>query len=316
MGLIDAPSHCFITDSPTNNISNAVHCIDYFTEYAGKNLYLRFGPRHVNSEFVEKNKFILKGLIINNKFPYNKDEPNYDNEKLERIINEANIPKTPKEKVDNLVLFLSSIQDYSGQSIDIESKIELYILVSKLYFKNFEEYWFYFNTIKEMGLIDFNDASTKDFKKAERIRFTYKGLEYVVNLEESGDLSKKCFIAMSFSEAQLPIREVIKGCIISCGYQPLLVDEVPIPSEVTINDAIISLIKQCKFMISDFSEQKNGVYFEVGFALGLKKPVIYLCNKNDFKDTHFDTNHYPFLRYETFEELSEMLINRIKAWID
>ena len=83
----------------------------------------------------------------------------------------------------------------------------------------------------------------------------------------------------------------------------------------TINDAIISEIKSCKFCIADFSQQKDGVYFESGFAVGLGKPVIYTCHKDWFDKTHFDTNHFPHLIYENNSEFIQKLDNKIKAWI-
>ena len=36
---------------------------------------------------------------------------------------------------------------------------------------------------------------------------------------------------------------------------------------------------------------------------------------DDFKQTHFDTNHYPHIVYETYEDLEEKLIDKINAWI-
>jgi len=79
---------------------------------------------------------------------------------------------------------------------------------------------------------------------------------------------------------------------------------------------MIRFIKKCKFLIADFTEQKHGVYFEAGFALGLKRPVIYTCSEEDFKDTHFDTNHYPHIVYKNLDDLEIRLKNKIQAWID
>jgi len=48
----------------------------------------------------------------------------------------------------------------------------------------------------------------------------------------------------------------------------------------------------------------------------IKKPVIYTCKKEDFDNSHFDTNHYPHIVYENLEELKEKLKFKISAWID
>ena len=86
-------------------------------------------------------------------------------------------------------------------------------------------------------------------------------------------------------------------------------------ADVTINDALIAEIRKCKFLVADFTQHKHGVYFEAGFALGLKRPVIYLCHQDDFEQTHFDTNHYPHIRYQKLDELAQKLRDKIEAWI-
>jgi len=96
----------------------------------------------------------------------------------------------------------------------------------------------------------------------------------------------------------------------------ILIDEVHFDSESTINDAIIAQIKQAKFCISDFTQQKDGVYFEAGYALGRGLPVIYSCHKDDFEKSHFDTKHFPHIIYNNTEDLKRMLVDKINAWIE
>lgn len=121
---------------------------------------------------------------------------------------------------------------------------------------------------------------------------------------------------MSFSKSASEIRNVIKKVVSESGYEPLLVDELHYDSDMTINDAIIKFIKRSKFLIADFTEQKHGVYFEAGFALGLKRPVIYMCSEKDFGKTHFDVNHYPHIVYKDLNELEQQLRDKIQAWIE
>lgn len=316
MGTITAPKECFITGAPTTDCPSNRHKIEYNTEYAGQKFFFCFSPDHLNSEFVDENKYILQGLIINKKFPYDDEESTFNNYKLEKIIREANVPKSPKEKLDNLIMFLFSAQKFEGSEINIDSMGVLDLVLQKLYFKNQEEYWFYLSTLKNLGFIDFIDASSKDGNDAINIHLTYSGLEYVINLQESGEKSRKCFIAIWFTEKMAETREAIKEVINACGYQPILIDEVHYDSDITINDAIIRNIKECKFLIADFSGQRHGVYFEAGYALGKGRQVIYLCNEHDFSDTHFDTNHYPHIVYKNLSDLKTKLENKIQAFIE
>ncbi|MGC1516532.1 MAG: nucleoside 2-deoxyribosyltransferase, partial [Maribacter sp.] len=165
-------------------------------------------------------------------------------------------------------------------------------------------------------LLKFGGTLTKSAFNLGPITFTFKGLEYLILLEENGQFSKNCFIAMSFSDTANEIRQQIKKTVSEAGYKPILIDEVDYECDVTINDAIISQIKKCKFLIADFTEQRPGVYFEAGYALGLKRPVMYTCKSHDFKNSHFDTNHYPHIVYSTMEELGVALKNKIGALID
>ena len=120
---------------------------------------------------------------------------------------------------------------------------------------------------------------------------------------------------MSFDSSMSETRETIKSVIQKNGFEPIFIDEQLIGSTQTINDAIIAAIKSCRFCIADFSQQRDGVYYESGFAAGLNKPVIYTCLDEWFSKSHFDTNHFPHLIYKSSNELAEKLDNKIKAWI-
>ena len=91
-----------------------------------------------------------------------------------------------------------------------------------------------------------------------------------------------------------------------------------------VNDEIIANIKQSKFIIADFTAEKDkprgGVYYEAGFADGFGIPVILTCRKDliENKEIHFDLEHRNFICWEEnkMEDFKEKLINRIKATID
>jgi nucleoside 2-deoxyribosyltransferase len=316
MGMNPPPAKCHITDMPTENRPSGLDAVEYCVEYNKTRYCFTFPYGHKNSELVERNKYILRGLLINKKFPFPKGLQFLNNELLEKIINEAQIPRTPKSKLDALLLHLYDHQEFAGAIIDLHSESEWEDFLYSLYFKNNEEYWFYLSTLKDLGLITFIDASSKDGDAALNIQLTYQGLEYIISFQEEGENSKKCFIAMSFDDTTSEIRRAIKKVVSESGYEPLLVDELHYDSDVTVNDAIIRFIKESKFVVADFTDQKHGVYFEAGFALGLKRPVIYTCSKKDFEKTHFDTNHYPHIVYDDLKELENKLRDKIQAWIE
>ena len=109
----------------------------------------------------------------------------------------------------------------------------------------------------------------------------------------------------------------IKFAIESTGFVPLIIRDENLPSDVTINDGIIAGIKKSSFIIADFTQNKSGVYFEAGYALGRGLKVIYTC-KNEHEETsklHFDTNHYQHILWDDIEDLKNKLINKIEAFI-
>ena len=60
-------------------------------------------------------------------------------------------------------------------------------------------------------------------------------------------------------------------------------------------------IRDAAFVIADLSHDNLGAYWEAGYAEGLGKPVIYICERGKFeeKQTHFDTNHCTTVLWST-----------------
>ena len=60
-----------------------------------------------------------------------------------------------------------------------------------------------------------------------------------------------------------------------------------------IDNIMRTQIRDSAFVIADLTHDNPGAYWEAGYAEGLGKPVIYICEKSKFdnESTHFDTNH-------------------------
>jgi nucleoside 2-deoxyribosyltransferase len=82
-----------------------------------------------------------------------------------------------------------------------------------------------------------------------------------------------------------------------------------------IDDEIISQIRRSRLLIADFTGHRNGVYFEVGFAMGLGIPVFFTCRSDNLKDLHFDVRQYNTLEWSTPTQLAVDLQRRISAVI-
>jgi hypothetical protein len=82
-----------------------------------------------------------------------------------------------------------------------------------------------------------------------------------------------------------------------------------------ISDEIMAEIRQSRFVVADYTGQRNGVYFEVGFAVGLGLTVIPTCHAAEMVKLHFDIRHLNTLEWNTPADLADKLNNRIRAVI-
>ena len=82
-----------------------------------------------------------------------------------------------------------------------------------------------------------------------------------------------------------------------------------------IMDKVFGMIRAAPFVVADFTGNRNGVYFEAGFARGLGIPVINCCKKSDFDDAHFDTKQLSHIFWGKPAELREPLLYRILGTI-
>ncbi len=128
----------------------------------------------------------------------------------------------------------------------------------------------------------------------------------------------QAFVAMWFDEEMTIAYEAgIKNAVESAGYTPMRIDKKPDVNK--IDDEIIAEIRRSRFLVADFTQgddgARGGVYFEAGFAYGLRLPVIYTCRKDKVDKLHFDTRQYYHIVWENPADLCRDLKNRIQALI-
>ena len=105
---------------------------------------------------------------------------------------------------------------------------------------------------------------------------------------------KTGFLAMKFGDetleafARTHLKALIKEQL---DYD--LVDIRDVSRAGVIDNLMREQIRDSAFIIADLTHDNLGAYWEAGYAEGLGKPVIYICEKTKFEETktHFDTNH-------------------------
>ena len=145
-----------------------------------------------------------------------------------------------------------------------------------------------------------------------RVTITAEGYIAAEALATERGRSEEVFVAMSFSPEMASIYDDgLRLGIERAGYVPIRVDRTEHVNR--IDDEILALIRRSAFVVAELTEQKLGVYFEAGFAMGLSLPVIWSCRKDDLGDLHFDVRQYNCIDWREPNELAIRLQNRIKA---
>lgn len=124
------------------------------------------------------------------------------------------------------------------------------------------------------------------------------------------------FCAMWFNdEVKTLWTDCIEPAIRDAGYEPLRIDGKQHNNK--IDDEIIASIRQSKFVVSDLTGNRGGVYYEAGFAHGLGLPVIFMCRESEEDNPHFDIRQYNtiFWTLDTLAPKRKDLMNRIIATI-
>ena len=147
---------------------------------------------------------------------------------------------------------------------------------------------------------------------------TVDGYSRLTDLDGAQSPSNRAFVAMWFDDSMVEVwQQGFEVAIEEAGYEPVRIDQKEHVNR--IDDEIVAEIRRSRFLVADFTHgeegARGGVYYEAGFAHGLKIPVIFCCRKAEFESVHFDTRQYNHIVWETPTELRERLLARISAVI-
>lgn len=212
---------------------------------------------------------------------------------------------SPLEKQKKLFRAIERFTTYPGEVVELHPRND----VSLAWAQDAREFEYYLKSLRDRGFVDTPDRQTYNF-----VVITTAGWEYLEKNKTDFASKTQVFVAMSFHEDLLPVyRDAIAPAISSTGYRPYRVDIKPHLDR--IDAKIIREIKDSRFIVADVTRQKQGVYYEAGFAYGLGIPVIWCVRKDDFDNIHFDTRQYNHIIWETADELKEKLEDTVLATI-
>jgi hypothetical protein len=175
----------------------------------------------------------------------------------------------------------------------------------------------YIEELRASGLLNDKLKITPDNSAAIFLSLTLEGWKEWTEIGRGHRAGDRGFIAMQFGDEKL---DVFVESVIKPGVQKrlgLVVERVDDnPEAGVIDNRMRQLIQDAAFVIADLTHGNNGAYWEAGYAEGLGKPVIYLCEKSVFEETkpHFDVNHSMTVMWseETPEETIDLLCATIR----
>ena len=132
-------------------------------------------------------------------------------------------------------------------------------------------------------------------------------------------MKEYCFVIQPYDGGDFDNRydDIIKPALESCGIEAYRVDRDPYV-EIAVS-VIEERIRDATFVIAEISVDNPNVWFELGYAMALEKPVIMLCD-NMYRNGKFpfDISHRNVLVYRSgsirdFKDCLEKLQERIAA---
>ncbi len=236
-------------------------------------------------------------------------------------------PKTFSEKIDRILLFLNSQIRHMGQevSFDYQTLLSAFFIDRKEHSYDMvgndkwsardpeeleQELQYMLDYLVECSYIKNTDGVNEE--NWTEISLLPAGYERIDVLQKNTTYGRNALVAMKFGDDTKPLREAIRKGIKDAGYVAIFIDEVQHNDFIT--PELLKHIKDSKFVVVDLTHQNNGAYFEEGYAMGLGKPVIQLCQQDT--RLHFDIAQKNTIMWDVEDNIPEKLTNRIKATID
>jgi hypothetical protein len=211
---------------------------------------------------------------------------------------------SPMERLNRALLNIARLSPGLGQGLDFND-------LGTVYAENSEAAFFVLSALQETGYISWEPVTGI---LAHQVALTIHGYNRIAELEaeRKGLDSDQAFVAMWFHPVMdVPFNDGIAPAIVAAGYTPKCVRQSVRPDDIT--DEIIAEIRKSRFVVADVTGQRQGVYYEAGFAKGLGLQVIWTVREDEKDKVHFDTRQYRHIIWKAPEDLRKQLQVSIEA---
>lgn len=217
----------------------------------------------------------------------------------------------PRRVSEKQILLLRAIErrsDYAGANVHLVPEFDLTLA----WCSSVDEFNFILRALLSRGLVQLHKYSDPSESFSLEVTILSVGWQLLDDTAKPALLRNQVFVAMSFAqELNSAWAQGIQPAVRRAAYEPYRIDADPHIDR--IDAKIIAEIKNSRFLIADVTQQRAGVYFEAGFALGLGLPVFWTVRKDDLSNVHFDTRQYNHIVWEHEAQLAEKLYEFIAA---
>ena len=215
---------------------------------------------------------------------------------LEHFASEARLPN-PALQAINLIRIIGDHQSESGEGYIVDGVSDA-ALVGSFNKSMFDQLladlirrdW----VVQATQSVSIQNPRVVGVLSGRPVTLSLEGWERYESERRGKENGRYGFIAMKYNEPEL---EVLVTGIIKPGLKDALgydvVDLRNVSRAGVIDNILREQIRDAAFVLVDLTHDNAGAYWEAGYAEGLGKPVIYLCERTKFDaaKTHFDTNH-------------------------
>lgn len=312
------------------------------TEIFGKSWEEHIAASYGTGSIIQyEDKQIGKFWITTNALPFNWDIKN--NYRIYSLIYEKTIEGMPiliclKKEIDVVQDWNGSkvtihtidnvLNDFPKNIIEIQQRALLNIYreyprygqliqtinTYQLFAENDSELFFIATIMESKNFLDIDIKLSGNNKShlAGQFSIAENGWIEIENLIKN-KYSKQAFIAMWFDPSMDSAFKSIERALNDLGLSVMRIDRKQHNNE--ISGEILTEINNSNIIIADVTKQRNGVYFEAGYAMGQKKKVIWCCREDDLKNVHFDTRQYNHVVWKNEEDLYLKMKDRVLGTI-
>ena len=246
--------------------------------------------------------------------------PRLHNETIDALLKFGK-PPGYMEQADNLILYIGSELDRQANPGGSIVKAIHGLFRAAIGAVRDEDAKFIIRELESRGLVTVGRGDAqfagKTMQGSPAIGLTLQGWDRYSQLLTKGSTAHIAFMAMQYKDVVLDkmFDDCFSPAVERTGFELRRLDRHT--KAGVIDNLLRAEILNARFLLADLTHYNRGAYWEGGYAEGLGKPVIYLCEKSVFDDEkkrpHFDTNHCQTVVWE--EEKPEECARQLKATI-